>query len=90
MMISTKALLRDLSMFEESMAYGGKDTLAGMACEVAERLYDLMELVAFLTGRDADEYLRDAKTTGYPPLTSTTDVRTTVLGDSAPTNEIPK
>lgn len=56
----------------------------------AQRLVDFAELITFLTGRDADEYLRDAKTTGYPPLTSTTDVRTTVLGDSAPTNEIPK
>jgi hypothetical protein len=68
----------------------GLPTRAGTLSTTASRLRDFAELIAFLTGRDADEYLQAAKNTGYPPLTSTTDVRTTVLGDSAPTNEIPK
>ena len=63
---------------------------ARIAFETVERLRDFAELITFLTGRDADEYLRDAKTTGYPPLTSQSDVRTTVLGDSAPSNENPQ
>jgi hypothetical protein len=89
-MISTKDILVDLARYEHTAASAGLNSLPALLVEARYRLSYFTELLALLTGRDTDEYLRDAFKTGYPPLTDPGDVRTTVLGDRAPTNEIPK
>lgn len=86
----TDILANFLMSMAEECNLGGVPLAGAVVQRASARLRDFAELITFVTGRDADEYLRDAKTTGYPPLTSQSDVRTTVLGDTATTKEDPQ
>ncbi len=89
-MMKTEEMVRGLTRTGGASVSAGQ-VKAGMCfIQAAQRLSHFYELVAFLTSRDPDEYLRDAYATGHPPLTDPYDVRTKVVGDNALTNERPE